>query len=62
MGKTDNLPKKFKLRCIRCKFSYLSNGLKSDLAKYKEIPACCGKRKYRCPKCGNIITLQKVRC
>ena len=60
MAKEDNLPKKYQLKCKRCPYKFLSTGLKSNLAGHKEIPACCGKRNYKCPKCGNIITLSKV--
>jgi len=60
MPKEDNLPKKYILDCKRCSFKYLSNGLRSDLSQFREISACCGKRKYRCPQCSNIITLTKV--
>lgn len=58
------MEKNFKLTCPKCRFARMSTGLADDLKDLKEINTCAscgGGRKYRCPKCGAIAKLARVR-
>lgn len=58
-----SLNKLFQIRCNRCHYSEFSTGLSSDLKHLFEIKKCkdCGgKRKFRCPKCGNPATMTRL--
>ena len=51
----------FMLMCNNCGWKFVNSGRVADLAHLKEIPSCCNKRKYRCLKCGMVLTLKRVR-
>ncbi len=58
------LPKKFILRCVKCRWARTSTGISSDLADLKETTSCtnCGKpRQFRCPRCGQTAKLTRIR-
>jgi hypothetical protein len=58
-------PKNFLLRCKKCRWAKASSGLKDDLKDLNEITsACptCGKaRRFKCPSCGDIAVLKRVK-
>jgi hypothetical protein len=59
----SDTPKNYMLRCIKCSHSEMTTGLSKDLfhlAEIKKCSNCGGPRKFRCPKCGMTITMQKV--
>jgi hypothetical protein len=62
---TSNLlPRKFILRCMKCRWGRTSTGLSSDLSDLKETTSCtnCGKtRQFRCPRCGQTAKLTRIR-
>jgi predicted RNA-binding Zn-ribbon protein involved in translation (DUF1610 family) len=58
------MEKNFMVRCHKCRWARLSTGLSSDLADLKEIISCptCGKaRQFKCPKCGLVAKLTRVK-
>lgn len=48
--------KKFTIRCLKCRWSRLTDGIPEELKDLYEIPNSCSKcgkpRAFRCPKCG----------
>lgn len=56
--------KLFLIRCPRCNWKRSSTGLKSDLQDLFEIKTCskCGKpRTFRCPNCGQIAKMLRIK-
>lgn len=51
----------FLLQCSRCNWKFVNSGKPVDLAHLTPVYACCGKRKYRCPKCMVIVQLKRLR-
>ena len=60
-----DVPKNFILRCKKCRWARTSSGTKDDLKDMHEVNnSCisCGKaRKFKCPKCGDMVTLTRLR-
>lgn len=51
----------FLVSCKKCKFWLKgSNEDLKTLKEFKPCASCYGPRKFKCPKCGNIIKLQRV--
>lgn len=60
----ESVPKKFILRCVKCRWARTSTGISSDLQDLKETTSCtnCGKpRQFRCPRCGQTAKLTRIR-
>lgn len=58
------MEKNFILRCQKCRWARMSTGLSDDLKDLHEYTSClnCGKpRTFRCPQCGQIAKLTRVR-
>ena len=58
------MEKKFIIRCLKCRWARMSTGLSDDLKDLKEIETCqnCGKpRQFRCPQCGLIAKLTRIK-
>lgn len=58
------MDKNFILRCIKCRWARMSTGVSADLADLREIKGCAncgGSRKFKCPKCGQIVKLLRVK-
>lgn len=57
------MEKNFILRCPKCRWARMSTGLSEDLKDLKEYSSCvnCGGRKFRCPECGQIAKLARVK-
>ncbi len=58
------MEKNFILRCSRCRWARMSTGLSSDFIDLREIKGCnnCGKpRTFKCPTCGQIVKLLRVK-
>jgi hypothetical protein len=53
----------FILKCKSCNWFRKSGGLSSDLRDLTEVSNCakCSGRKYKCPKCGTIMKLIRVK-
>ena len=52
----------FILSC-KCKWWHKSAGRTEDLkdlVEFKPCKSCHGQRKFKCPKCGSIVKLQRV--
>ena len=62
---SEQISKNFMLKCKSCSWSEMSTGIKEDLSNYLEIKSgcsTCGKyRKFKCPKCGGISLLKRVK-
>ena len=54
----------FLLSCNKCKWWRKSNGTTEDLKDLREHKPCSNcnlyPRKFKCPKCGNIIKMFRV--
>lgn len=53
----------FLLSCKKCKFFNKNGGTTEELkdfVEFKPCKSCHGPRKFKCPKCGNIIKMQRV--
>ena len=58
------VPKNFLLRCPKCRWGRMTTGCKDDLKDLKEIPGSPvvhGNRKFRCPKCGGMAEMTRMR-
>lgn len=60
----SQVPKNFLIRCPKCRWGRTSTGCKDDLQDLKEVPSSPvehTKRRFRCPKCGAIAEMHRVR-
>jgi transcription elongation factor Elf1 len=58
------MDKNFVVKCNRCSWSKVSTGTSDDLKDLFEIKTCtnCGRpRQFRCPKCGMIAKLTRIK-
>lgn len=56
--------KDFILRCKRCDWIRYTDGFSKeveDLHEYKKCSTCGGPRKFRCPDCGNMVKMIRLR-
>lgn len=56
--------KRYIIRCGKCRWARMSNGLSSDVTELKEIKKChnCGgPRQFRCPRCGQTAKMTRVK-
>lgn len=54
----------FLLKCNKCGWGRRSTGLSEDLKTLSEVKTCnnCGgARKFKCPKCGQIVKMIRVK-
>lgn len=52
------------LKCLKCKWWRKCNGTTpelKDLVEFKPCVNCHGARKFKCPKCGTIIKMQRLQ-
>lgn len=49
------------LHCTFCNFKMWSDGSKESTKDLVEVTSCvnCGGKKFKCPKCGYVIKVQK---
>ena len=53
----------FLLSCNKCKWWKKSTGTTADLqglVEHKACANCHGQRKFKCPKCANIVKMLRV--
>ena len=56
--------KLFIIKCTRCHWVKMNNGTSEelkDLFEYKKCANCGGPRKFRCPGCGKICKMNRLR-
>jgi transcription elongation factor Elf1 len=54
----------FIIRCPRCRWAEMSTGISEDLTHLSEVVTCTncgGSRKFRCPRCGQLAKMTRVR-
>ena len=59
-----SVPQNFILRCPKCRWAKMTTGLSEDLKSLREISTCAscgGGRKFRCPECGSIAKMTRVK-
>jgi len=55
---------RFIIRCPKCRWARMTSGISTELQDLREIKTCnnCGgPRKFRCPKCGQIAKMVRVK-
>lgn len=57
--------KNFIIKCNRCQWGETSTGISHDMKHLHEVkracPTCGGARKFKCPKCGQIALMRRIK-